>query len=165
LKALWDQVTLLRAETADREGNALADNYHSLVLLLSLSSGSAAQQVTALQSLAQLSSEDLSTTIVRIDHLGDQNGSLPPVVFTVKGREVDWDRVMMLQSPDDLSPKGLSKAIVRIQFLGAQRGLLLPLMFTIKGRELDWKRRRAVPGLDSDDSVKTYTKPNTILPP
>jgi hypothetical protein len=72
---------------------------------------------------------------------------------------------MMLQSPDDLSPKGLSKAIVRIQFLGAQRGLLLPLMFTIKGRELDWKRRRAVPGLDSDDSVKTYTKPNTILPP
>jgi hypothetical protein len=64
-----------------------------LVSLLSLGSASVAQRVTTLQSLTQLSSDDLSTAIVRIDYLGVQDEALPPVVFTIKGPAVYWKRL------------------------------------------------------------------------
>src|SRR5260370_35549462 len=63
-----------------------------LVLLLSLSSGTGAQRVTTLQSLTQLSSEDLSTAIVRIDYHGASEKS-PAIVSAMKGTQIDWKRL------------------------------------------------------------------------
>lgn len=68
-----------------------------LVSLLSLSSGSGAQRVTTLQSLTQLSSEDLSTVIVRIDYHGASEKS-PAIVFAIKGTQIDWKRLRAVPS-------------------------------------------------------------------
>jgi hypothetical protein len=64
-----------------------------LVSLLLLAPASVAERFSTLQSFSQLSPDELSTTIVRIDYHGPQDESLPALLFTVNGKEVDWNRL------------------------------------------------------------------------
>ncbi len=64
-----------------------------LVSLLFLAPASVAERVSTLQSFSQLSPDELSTTIVRVDYHGPQNESLSALLFTVNGKEVDWNRL------------------------------------------------------------------------
>lgn len=66
-----------------------------LVLLLSVSSVTGSQRVATLQSLTQLSAEDLSTAIVRLDYRGEAEKS-PVLLFATKGTEVDWNRLRVV---------------------------------------------------------------------
>ena len=120
----------------------------TLISLLRLSSGSAAQGGIALQSLSQLSSEDVSSTIVRIDYRGPQDKPIPPVFFTIKGMQIDRNWTSALQSLDDLSSGDLSNAVVRITYLGDASETLPPIVFAIKGAEVAQKRVTTLQSLD-----------------
>jgi hypothetical protein len=119
-----------------------------LVSLLSLSSASAAKGVAPLQSLSQLSSEDLASSIVRIDYRGPQDKPLSPVVFTIKGIPIDRKLVSTLQSLDDLSSGDLSNAVVRIAYLGDASETPPPIVFATKGTEVDQKSVTALQSVD-----------------
>jgi hypothetical protein len=54
---------------------------------------SAAQRVAILNSLDAVSSKGLENAIVRVEYLGERNGELQPLLFTVTGNKVDWKRL------------------------------------------------------------------------
>lgn len=60
---------------------------------MNLSSASAARQATILRSFEELSREDLSTAVVGIEYRGPLDETLPPVVFAIKGTQIDWKRL------------------------------------------------------------------------
>ena len=83
-------VVLIGKETHSQRKQVPALLFVSLLLL---APASVAERFSTLQSFSQLSPDELSTTIVRVDYHGPQDESLPALLFTVNGKEVDWNRL------------------------------------------------------------------------